>query len=209
MSLQISASMCHTLPSPCSSAQSRKKETQPLRTVSITLPHVKYFLNESPDRNEKSKVSPQWLDTSSIFPPIRDDCGGSGHCCWYSHPGADSRYGERSLPPRTRRHRGRPEQLLKVCWAERLRACHFPGTHGEQTFTIILSLVFDKRSITTLLVEEQELLQMVFANGRPFPLLFLPYRKRPTWFLLASSAQSMSSVLLFFSSVWESKKVKH
>lgn len=72
---------------------------------------------------------PKWLKRPPCFlQSIRDDGGGSGHCCGYSHPGADSWYGERSLPPRTRWH-----QLLSVCRAQWHRASHFPGWHGKQT----------------------------------------------------------------------------
>lgn len=112
-SFQISASMCRTLPSPCSSARSRKKETLPQHTVSITDCMENFPMNLL--TGKKCIVCVCVISLISLgVSPIRDDGGGSGNCSWYSHPGADRGHGECSLPTRTRRHHSQPEQLLKT-----------------------------------------------------------------------------------------------
>lgn len=113
-SFQISASMCRTRPSPCSSARSRKKETPPRRTVSI---FSCSNLNQCLVREDECQVSPpEWLNIFHVSSSLRDDCGTSGHRPGHRHPGTDCGDGERPLPPGALRFGGGHEQLHD--WAQ-------------------------------------------------------------------------------------------
>lgn len=149
----LSASMCRTLLSPCSSAQSRKKETQPLHTVSKIVGTIKLFSKYASCQQQQA-ITSCMTKLLPCFPSIRDNGWGSRHYSWYGHPGTDCWYGEPSLHPRTWWSGGRPEQLFKLFRNECLWIRHFHWAHGKLMYSLVI--VWASTQIVTALLCEDE-----------------------------------------------------
>lgn len=188
-SFLTSASMCRTLPSPCSSAQSRKKETQPPHTVSFRVT-IKCIL-----KNGYSPLSPpQRLNIPHVFLQSGMTVEVLGTVVGTAIQGQIVGMANAPCLPG-------PGDILANLSNYSLLAGHNssePVISLDQT----VSKLKNAWQWGGMIAFSTRTTQVKFGTRMlSFLLLFCPHRKRPIWFLPVSSASSTSSAPSSFSAV--------